>query len=230
MTRAAIVRAEAPLPRPCYPERRRYFVRWVIVLALVCSVAGCRKAQPTAAPEPAQTAEPAQPPTAPAAADPAPAGEPAPAAGPAASADAPPAPARAAAPDPGKGPEAAAQPPARAAPPLPDLGTMEVAAGDTKKDEPDNRIYRWVDREGAIHYGSIDDVPADRRKSARVVDSGVTVVESQQIEAPASSSTRACPSPAPCRTPPLPGPPRPQARPRSIPPPWSAAGRRICNG
>jgi hypothetical protein len=60
-----------------------------------------------------------------------------------------------------------------------------------RPDEHDNRIYSWVEGDGAVHYGTVDDVPANLRKSARVVDSGVTVVSTEPLEALPPAAARA---------------------------------------
>ncbi len=144
-------------------------MRWILVLALLCSVAGCRRSAP---PEdaPAPTAEPTAATSAPApVADAAPAAEPAVAIESPAPLPGPLSPAR-------FGGERGSR-----AEPAHDASTSAEPAKE--KEEEDRRIYSWVDREGVVHYGTADEVPDDRRRSARVVESGVTVVSPEHLEA-----------------------------------------------
>ncbi len=153
-------------------------MRWALALALVCSVAACRRsAQP---PEPAAETAAAAPATAPA--DPAPTAETRAAEAPSEPAPAPAtvaaAPAPAAQPTTEKLPVADVPPPASPPPANPD--------------ESDHRIYTWVGDDGSVHYGTADDVPAGYRKSARVVDTGVTVVSPEPVgDVPTTTSATA---------------------------------------
>jgi hypothetical protein len=56
----------------------------------------------------------------------------------------------------------------------------------TKKPTNTGEIYRWVDQNGKVQYGS--DVPEDRRSTARKVDTKGNVVSSR-VPAPAQSGT-----------------------------------------
>lgn len=146
-------------------------MRWflALTLALACSLAGCRRGEPRSEP-PAPAPQPAQPA---AAAVPQPA-----------SAEATPVVAQAPAP---------ATPPAR--PKATETDTLPVvelpppivapAAPGKPEDQHDDRIYSWVDEQGAVHYGGVDDIPPARRRSARVVEAGVTVVATPPLAAPA---------------------------------------------
>ncbi len=163
-------------------------MRLALALALACSVIGCRKTPPAGyAPDAAPVAAPA--PAAVPASQPAPAEPPAEATTPADQLAAAPAP---------------AAPPAPQAPardeklPVVEVPFPAVAQASPAKpdDEHDDRIYTWVDGQNVVHYGSIDEVPPARRKSARVVESGVTVVSPLPLEAPARSEAASAPAPA----------------------------------
>jgi hypothetical protein len=147
-------------------------MRLVLAILLALSAAACRKAEapPAAAPSPSASPSPAP---APEPAPPPAAAEPAPAPGPAAPA---PAPATAAA----TSPPPAAAPAAPAPPP-----------------EPDRAIYRWEDADGSLHFGTVDDIPASRRRSARPVEGAAVLVDSPDAVVPA-------PPPPPADTPPAP--------------------------
>lgn len=158
-------------------------MRWALALALACSMIGCRRSAPPAgyAPDAAPVAAPAAAP----ASQPAPAEPPANAAPPAGQLAASPAP---------------AAPRARPATPgnekLPLVEVPPPVPPAKPDDEHDDRIYTWVDGQNVIHYGSIDEIPPARRKSARVVESGVTVVSPLPLEAPARSEAASAPAPA----------------------------------
>lgn len=85
-------------------------------------------------------------------------------------------------------PPAAAPPGATegaAEPPAPGPAAFPATAQRRGKDAEDpNTIYRWVDEHGVLHYGTGDDVPAAHRRSARVVDSTLSVVTSEPTAQP----------------------------------------------
>ena len=152
-------------------------MRWVLALALLCSTIGCRRSEPRPEIAPAAIATPAEPTPA----------EAVPPAQAAPVADAAPASASAAAP--GPTPTASGEADAPTSP-----SAADTTSAPAKEEEHDDRIYSWVDAQGAVHYGSVDDVPTVRRSSARVVDSRVTVVSAEPLEAPRPAAT---PTPTP---------------------------------
>jgi hypothetical protein len=141
----------------------------VFVLALACSAVSCRRAPPPAEPVKASLAPAATAPQASAV----PSQEPQPA--------------RASAPAPD--PAAATLPVIELPPPI--IRTAEPKKAEEQRDE---RMYSWVDEQGAVHYGSAEDVPDSRRRSARVVDSGgVTIVPPPPLEGVAPAEASATP-------------------------------------
>lgn len=161
-------------------------MRWLLVLVLACSAAGCRRAgsqvEPASRPEPPalQSAPGERAGEVPAATAPA---------------DASPAPTQA--------PEAASAP---AQPPKDDL-TLPVidlpppvlaqAAPKKPEEQEDNRLYSWEDEHGVIQFGTAGEIPASRRTSAHVVDSRVTVIEAPSLGAPSLEAPAARPEDSP---------------------------------
>lgn len=144
-------------------------MRWAPAVALLCCLAACRRSEPR--PEAAATPPAASAPAAPAAEAEAPAPE--------------------AVPEPEATPPSEPEPaPATAtvaAAPEPTPPPAEQAAATARtpaQEEDPDALYSWIDEQGELHYGSADDVPADRRRSARVVSSGLTLVPSEPPSAP----------------------------------------------
>ena len=160
-------------------------MRWALSLALLCSLAGCRK-------------EEAQPVAAPATSVPPPAAAPA-------SAPAPAPRAEVFAPPPVAAPPRAT--PRAAEPPSPEPIPPANAERRGKDAEDPHTIYSWVDEHGVLHYGTGDDVPPVHRRSARIVDSTLSIVTSEpapQLPPPPPPVPAQALPVAPSETPPQP--------------------------
>ena len=151
-------------------------MHWVLALALVCSMAGCRRSAPPV--------EPSEP-------------EPV-AASPAAPADATAPAVRPTDANPGVATAATSAPPSTTSETVPVADVPPPSSPPAAApDDHDNRIYSWVDEDGSIHYGAADEVPPTRRKGARVVDTGVTVVSPEPVgDVPSTAATTPAPPPA----------------------------------
>lgn len=151
-------------------------MRWTLTVALVCSLCGCRRADPVA--QPAAGAAPeaatAAPPSIPPAQD---------------------APVVEAPPEKG---EKAPSPPSAPAVTLSQADAPARSAAPADPPPDDQAMYRWEDAEGVIHFGSADEVPDAHRRSARPVNAGVTIVPPVSLTvSPSTAAPAAPPQPEP---------------------------------
>lgn len=158
-------------------------MRPILVLALLTALTGCRRSAPP--PEPAAAEAAALPAPEPAAAPPAVEPPPAPAA-----------PAETAAPP---EPAAAQETPPQAVAEAPSPPEESDEARRLREaEEEDRAIYTWTDAEGAVHFGSIREVPDGARGAHRVDGGGrVMVVPATSIALPLPAQAEAVAPPAP---------------------------------
>ena len=58
----------------------------------------------------------------------------------------------------------------------------------------ENAIYRWEDAQRVVHFGRSDEIPANRRASAKLVEAGVSEVKVESVQ---TLPSRPAPAPAP---------------------------------
>jgi hypothetical protein len=68
--------------------------------------------------------------------------------------------------------------------------------GEAEKPMDENAIYRWEDAQRVVHFGRSDEIPPNRRASAKLVEAGVSEVRVESVQ---TLPSRPSPAPVPAQ-------------------------------